>query len=1155
MGSHLRQTSARVTYVRLLRLRKIFHDLLLPGALDLAGGLSDKMAETTIYHGSLVAFEGPRDIVSTQLRLLPSSSKILILPPLQDFVHEDEPATTFDPRSHILKIHEACNARSDMAHTFLRKSTPENKRLVFMNGGTVTAQMSCVNTISKRVTDGDVARAETMFDELIRNGVAGLERRPDCSKATGSMTQENEVMKEDCDEVRLEDPIIAAMRAAEALDRRTASLQAGDELDLPGCPRPRSTSVPIRSAVDDLQDVAPFYVFGSPVKNQSQSQAVPKTPEYSSVEKWRIMTASVDQLTDPNAAPRSPICVGETYHEAPSTPTKILSPQTLTFDCTPHSPAELGEARVIDLRSTLPTSTHKRLKSLDRIYAPGIRNQDISLCQSPPPLLPGRPNSSQDTERSLEEKETAVILQRRSVLRSKFNSDNTRPALVNPKPTVIKRRLCSQVEPLALKTAGPRPAPYVDRGTNPVRNYVDRYTLTDPIGRLEEEGKENASSFLNLDDDFELDIDEPFRTVLPMAEDLVIHFKSDERNLQLETLIQRFKDGTYPVSMPPLLPESENMDGPITPSSGTSTPKADRNNTLDSQRIADMPMKVYQVDTDEYDPFASHGNYLQSPRACPPPKSPNTQRPQIIVPTPPTPVHTPPPPETTPASDTSFHGFDTTECQTAVGTQNSLRSILSVYFPPDEGGYQQFDFPLLPELSSMWRPVFRRASSDSLKKADRKIDLILAIGAQRGVDREFLGAISGSLEKLGTKPSGITRSGRLDLRYLIANAMQAFTAQPLANQAQENPFNNPLLLATLITPHLETYMAAHSGTRFLLLEYPSEHLSTVLALQHLVGVDLLKVAGILDGESKESKPRHGLKKSRSKISSESISSMSGLSSLGKRSGATLISKIGSKSPASVSKSNSSFSKANFIITSAATESEIATLISTIWKILVDISSFYIPDGTVSSRHSLQHPAKRRSLASLAETETDSINRSSKRNSRERPLADTPLLDTEQKNAPLASAAAMIGFSSSTYSSSPTDTPRGPPSPYVSTGTHADLPLPLPFSLPSATPTSTVPLSNPLKSSRGSIAETILSSRTYKTSPSQRSKLRHLLGRDLPATPLDLGRPSDACSYIDVSDDESIFRDEERKYIPMFDQSMGPRKGNSRKALKWLGLAI
>ena len=84
--------------------------------------------------------------------------------------------------------------------------------------------------------------------------------------------------------------------------------------------------------------------------------------------------------------------------------------------------------------------------------------------------------------------------------------------------------------------------------------------------------------------------------------------------------------------------------------------------------------------------------------------------------------------------------------------------------------------------------------------------------------------------------------------------MQAFTAQPLANQTSDNPFTNSYLLATLIVPHLEIYLALHSEVRYLLLQYPPEHLRTVLALQKLLGVDLMKVAQIVDSNSKEHLP-------------------------------------------------------------------------------------------------------------------------------------------------------------------------------------------------------------------------------------------------------------------------------------------------------------
>src|SRR5271170_7663812 len=77
-------------------------------------------------------------------------------------------------------------------------------------------------------------------------------------------------------------------------------------------------------------------------------------------------------------------------------------------------------------------------------------------------------------------------------------------------------------------------------------------------------------------------------------------------------------------------------------------------------------------------------------------------------------------------------------------------------------------------------------------------------------------------------------------------AMQAFTSQPLSRQTGENPFSQPSLLATLLIPHLETYLSSNDSTSLLILHYPICHLSTVLALRDLLGPRLLKVAGIID---------------------------------------------------------------------------------------------------------------------------------------------------------------------------------------------------------------------------------------------------------------------------------------------------------------------
>src|SRR5579862_2100426 len=79
--------------------------------------------------------------------------------------------------------------------------------------------------------------------------------------------------------------------------------------------------------------------------------------------------------------------------------------------------------------------------------------------------------------------------------------------------------------------------------------------------------------------------------------------------------------------------------------------------------------------------------------------------------------------------------------------------------------------------------------------------------------------------------------------------MQTFTSQPLSIQAGENPFSQPLLLATLLIPHLETYLSSNDSTSLLILHYPASHLSSVLALRDLLGPQLLKVAGIIDAEA------------------------------------------------------------------------------------------------------------------------------------------------------------------------------------------------------------------------------------------------------------------------------------------------------------------
>ncbi|RYP05350.1 hypothetical protein DL765_009869 [Monosporascus sp. GIB2] len=586
-----------------------------------------------------------------------------------------------------------------------------------------------------------------------------------------------------------------------------------------------------------------------------------------------------------------------------------------------------------------------------------------------------------------------------------------------------------------------------------------------------------------------------------MVEDMVLHIKNGQVDSLLEHILQCFKEGSYPVSTPHLPPEpgeevySETSSGStnrlFSPSLGAS-----RHVAYEKARTA-----LHRAHEDEYDPFASHGNYLQ-PYTTLHAKQ-NTLAP--ISPTrpsePPTPAQTPPPRQIARPQNKCFYTLHITDCRTAVDIQDSLRSLLGTYFASEGAGHHQAAFPFPRGLGDIWQPIFKKTGPDSTGIHNRSVDLILAIGAQEGVDDEFVRALSGSLEKLGTKPDGITQSGRLNLAYLVANAMRALGTQPSSDQALNSPFANPCLLATLVIPFLETYMAVHSKTRFLLLEYPPEHLGTVLAMQQLIGGDLLKVAGILDDSAGELRPGPSGVEAQKRHADATAP------------GARL---LDSGTPP---RTTPSFSKADFLLTSSATESEIATLISAVWKILVDRSPSYMPDGapwtSASARDSPQKPG---------------------RDSENGPLARLPLIESGIRYKPLGSAAVMMGF-------------QRPSSITASHGGGRPEP-------PASQPRPPVPRApSPPKSSRSPIVGTIKNS--------QRAKLRSVLGRELDMEDGSaVARPNPASSSCDPfgdgqeedDDDDGNFAAEERKYMPLFMRKCETRRGNNRKALKFLGLS-
>lgn len=203
-------------------------------------GLGEAAMETQDHgYGSLIALEGPVDIVSTQLRLLPTSPQFLVLPSLQSYMGKASDGP-FHARSLIKQVHDAAQTRHEAAVRFLRDASPANKRLVFLNGGTAGAVSQCITAISEHQASGDIHQAELMFRNIALEGLGGLDREDKHSDQTTLWMLSRKQSSDDSvlDGEEPEDPITKAMRAADLLYKETDSLQPSKHIFLCTVPRP-----------------------------------------------------------------------------------------------------------------------------------------------------------------------------------------------------------------------------------------------------------------------------------------------------------------------------------------------------------------------------------------------------------------------------------------------------------------------------------------------------------------------------------------------------------------------------------------------------------------------------------------------------------------------------------------------------------------------------------------------------------------------------------------------------------------------------------------------------------------------------------------------------------------------------------------------------
>ncbi|CAN8103981.1 unnamed protein product [Discula destructiva] len=895
-----------------------------------------------------------------------------------------------------------------------------------------------------------------------------------------------------------EDPITRAMRAADALYKETDSLQP---IDCYIRTRPRSLSLPMLDYTDGLGQVSPFFVFGSSpseeggsvfgeddfeasttsgdddsigARNLKNSQGVPKLRISVPT---RPASSIVETMTARSVVHRS------TVQLLSSTVDSSMSPPT-----TPDG-VVYGEARLVQMAAAKSQQRLRRVRSLDDMELNEARRRRISIQVAPATKRASPIDSPEAKSRHL------------SIAENPYSPNNffhlPQAQFVKAQRTTIRR------SPTFLDTL-PKPVlnTYVHQGTD-----VPDFGIED--AHLEEE----------------------FEPVLPLHEDFVIHFTSFSRDYTLDSVIQSLKEGSYPVSnnTPDSIHTAETDSCPSTP---RTTDLFELEGHIEGlSPVVEVPSAEEAPD---YDPYAARDGderwnsnlTLQSPELPPP-----------DIQEPPTPSRTP-----TSHAEAKFYDFSTANGPNAIVTQNALRAVLEGYYPHEQvTGCSPSSSALLPGMDRLWRPIFRDTDAPGHAPVQSSADLILAIGSQKGVKSELVAALTGQVEKLGSKSNGMSRSGRLDIRYLIATAMQSSSTQPLTFSPTKALSDSPHALACLLIPHLDTYLATNSATRFLVLSYSAEHLATILCLQKLIGAGMLKVAGIIDtGDTVSS--LHSYHASPSTISSSTDSSRAPSIASIERLLDTPSLETSPTPPLSISalaehqkqsRSNLahrrrvSFSRADYILVSSATESEIATLISTLWKVLISIDAFYTPE--VNHSLTIAHPKSKTAAA----------------------RAPPPPSLVSKFTFPNGAGGLTSPPISPPYSIDEVNTPR------------SLVALHFPYAPPSAPPPA--PPRRDESPSRSSV----------RSGRSGRSGRYHIAGAaaaaaaaaassapPTPTTPnsrsLKRGKAVDGdaeTAYaVNAVDDGDFYDSEERRLMPMYMRKNELRKGNSRKALKWLGLA-
>lgn len=655
--------------------------------------------------GKIVALEGPSDLVTTQLRLLPTSSQILILPGIQRYLpdgDEEPPAST---KEFIYKVHMASRARHTAAVSFLQEAAHDKKRVVFMDGGTVGARVLCVSAITYNQTAGDIEKANEIYEQLTSDGVAGLvddSRASDMGLGAGGSRVKPSSLKSKTDTASSkrgsvmsdgsvsEDPIVRAMRAADALDRRTESLQSpNNEVDLSACwfnntktwsgSRPR----------------LPSMTFGGPMAASMSSCALGNGGNPGS------LLSSVEDLLS----------------------------------------SRMDSATVCSrpLETRIPSSTLSWVDEACEVANLPL-NQDPVPLVAPPAARPSRCESTESDGFNFALESPPTALQppaRKRPPRLNLVIDpeqNKRLPAIAPPTEFAPSTSSLNLSVLGLNETAATPPLSACRqpsrkGSAYPESYVDKATDTAGLS-------DNDSSSVYSDSTPARPVEE----VLPLLEDLVVYLAGEAHNEVFEHIFQGFRNDTIKKNA-----TASGGSGPAPVSPVRTTEQI-----TDTAAVSSPSDTISSRDTIGQLPFQGgrEGSFLYDVSS------------ESRLPTPPYELYKPPTPK--PGPDQRFQTLSVRR-QTEISTQNTLRLILSSYIP-SEVWTQQPSRALNPlGKGTLWKPVLWGNKPAGTWQPCRDLDMILAIGSERSVRKSYTSAVIGQIEKLGCK-GDVSRSGRLDLR-------------------------------------------------------------------------------------------------------------------------------------------------------------------------------------------------------------------------------------------------------------------------------------------------------------------------------------------------------------------------------------------------------